>query len=174
MRRGLVAAALCLALGTAGAQTPEVTALREEVARLHADLARVEARLEKLAAAGPVPAATAGAAAPVATVATAAAVAPAATVAPQAVVAPRAMVAGSAGTPAAAPSLSPAEARRVAWRGLKEGQSEAEVEALLGPPTKRFELSGKQVSYYYYQGVGAGSVFFDGTGRISSVQRPPG
>ena len=167
MRRQLVAAALCLALGTAQAQPAEVTALREEVARLHAELARVEARLEKLAAAG-TPPVTAASLAP------AAAAAAVAVAAPAAVVAPRAMVAGSTEAPAGAPSLSPAEARRVAWRGLKEGQSEAEVEALLGPPTKRFELSGKQVSYYYYQGLGAGSVFFDGSGRISSVQRPPG
>jgi outer membrane protein assembly factor BamE (lipoprotein component of BamABCDE complex) len=63
---------------------------------------------------------------------------------------------------------------RVAWRRVREGLTESEVQALIGPPTKVFELAGKTVWYYYYPSVGAGSVFFSSRGVASSVQRPSG
>ena len=47
------------------------------------------------------------------------------------------------------------------------------MNTLLGPPTRSFELGGKTVWYYYYPGIGAGSVFFGSDGRAASYQRPP-
>jgi len=168
-RMGVVAVAVALlATAAAGAQEPEVVALRAEVAQIRAQLEAVEARLRSVEASSAgvsatAPAAVATGAPPV--VAAVAVAAPAAAV----VAPPATQVSGGVN---AAPD--PAAARRIAWRQLREGQSETEVDALLGAPTKRFELSGKLVRYYYYQGVGAGSVFFDSSGHISSVQHPPG
>jgi hypothetical protein len=63
---------------------------------------------------------------------------------------------------------------RAAWRQVREGLTADEVRALVGAPTKTFELAGKTVWYYYYPSVGAGSVFFGSRGVASSVQRPSG
>ncbi|MGB8326862.1 MAG: hypothetical protein WCE48_04715 [Steroidobacteraceae bacterium] len=63
---------------------------------------------------------------------------------------------------------------RLAWHRIHAGLTESDVQALIGPPTKVFELAGKTVWYYYYPSVGAGSVFFGSRGVASSVQRPSG
>jgi len=49
---------------------------------------------------------------------------------------------------------------------------QAEVKETLGPPTRETLINGKVVWYYYYAGLGAGSVFFNGDGRASSSQSP--
>ena len=60
------------------------------------------------------------------------------------------------------------------WQSLRAGMSEKEVRSLLGEPTRTFELSGQPVWYYYYMGVGGGSVMFtDKNGQLLSWQRPP-
>ncbi len=155
-RRALPLLVLLTAAVRAGAQCAPAAAdeaeLRAEVARLHADVAQLEAMLERRVAARP-----AGAAAvPV----------PAAAGA----VAGGAAVGRSADDPGPGPGVS----RRRAWAGVHEGQSVTDVEALLGSPQKRFELGGREVSYYAYPDGGSGSVFFDGSGRVSSLQRPAG
>jgi len=73
-------------------------------------------------------------------------------------------------TAAEAPVVVP----RAQWRRVQTGLTMEEVKALIGAPTKTFELAGKRVWYYYYPGIGAGSVFFDTNARASSFQRPAG
>ncbi len=51
--------------------------------------------------------------------------------------------------------------------------AEDEVKKLLGQPQHEFMLSGKRVWYYYYSGVGGGSVFFGENGRVAGSQEPP-
>jgi hypothetical protein len=75
--------------------------------------------------------------------------------------------------PAVASATADSEAvPRAAWRRVGGGSSQDEVKGQLGAPTRTFELSGKQVWYYVYPGHGAGSVFFDSSGHVSSLQAP--
>lgn len=62
---------------------------------------------------------------------------------------------------------------REAWRGIHDGLTQDEVKKLLGQPQHEFMLSGKHVWYYYYSGVGGGSVFFGENGRVAGSQEPP-
>jgi TolA-binding protein len=59
------------------------------------------------------------------------------------------------------------------WRTLREGMPDLEVRALLGEPSRTFELSGNTVWYYYYTGTGGGSVMLSKGGKVTSWQRPP-
>ena len=97
--------------------------------------------------------------------------------------APQASVAGTPSPPAAATrgdppttasSVAPTTATpdRHSWRQVTSGATQADVGHLLGQPTKTFQLAGKTVWYYYYPAKGAGSVFFDSAGHVSSVQSP--
>ena len=61
---------------------------------------------------------------------------------------------------------------RNSWRRISTGMKQTDVKETLGPPTKETLMNGKVVWYYYYAGLGAGSVFFNGDGRISSSQAP--
>jgi hypothetical protein len=52
--------------------------------------------------------------------------------------------------------------------------SPEQVKASLGEPSRNFTLSGQKVWYYYYTGVGGGSVLFSrGNGNVLDWQRPP-
>ena len=62
---------------------------------------------------------------------------------------------------------------REAWRGIHDGLTQDEVKKMLGQPQHEFMLSGKRVWYYYYSGVGGGSVFFGENGRVAGSQEPP-
>lgn len=62
---------------------------------------------------------------------------------------------------------------REAWRGIHDGLTQDEVKKQLGLPQHEFMLSGKRVWYYYYSGVGGGSVFFGENGRVAGSQEPP-
>jgi hypothetical protein len=62
---------------------------------------------------------------------------------------------------------------RESWAQLKEGMSEAQVTALLGVPTRKFQAGGQTVWYYFYRDVGSGSVFFYQDGHVASRQKPP-
>jgi hypothetical protein len=61
---------------------------------------------------------------------------------------------------------------RLSWRKVKRGMSDTQIEDVLGPPSRDTQINGKRVWYYYYPGVGAGSVFFNSNGRVSSNQAP--
>ncbi len=78
----------------------------------------------------------------------------------------------SASVTAPVPAAGPAVTPRPAWRQLHEGMTSDEVTALIGAPTRVFQLSGKTVWYYRYPASEVGSVFFTSASRISSVQRP--
>jgi hypothetical protein len=91
--------------------------------------------------------------------------------------------AAPAATPAPAPAsvlapttgyVSPEAALKNTWARIKPDMAEAEVVALLGEPSKKFDLDGRRGWYYYYPGTGAGSVFFTDAGRVSSRQSPFG
>jgi hypothetical protein len=61
---------------------------------------------------------------------------------------------------------------RNSWRRISTGMKQADVNDTLGPPTRETLINGKVVWYYYYAGIGAGSVFFNADGRSSSSQSP--
>lgn len=69
---------------------------------------------------------------------------------------------------------SPEAALRANWSKVKEDMDAAAVTRLLGAPSKKFTLDGRTVWYYYYPGIGGGSIFFTDAGRISSRQSPFG
>lgn len=58
------------------------------------------------------------------------------------------------------------------WSQIEPGIPSDRVEALLGKPEKVLRIDGNLVWYYVYPGLGRGSVFFDGSGKVSSSQRP--
>jgi len=72
-----------------------------------------------------------------------------------------------------APAQPVAVSFREAWRGIHDGLTQDEVKKLLGQAQHEFMLSGKRVWYYYYSGVGGGSVFFSENGRVAGSQEPP-
>ena len=85
---------------------------------------------------------------------------------------PRTPATGSTTTGTSARTLTPRIVE--SWDGLHAGMEPADVRALLGEPSRRFALSGQPVWYYYYTGVGGGSVMFSrGDGKVMSWQRPP-
>ncbi|MEO8156848.1 MAG: outer membrane protein assembly factor BamE [Betaproteobacteria bacterium] len=61
---------------------------------------------------------------------------------------------------------------RTSWQRISQGMTQSDVTQTLGPPTRQMLINSKVVWYYYYAGIGAGSVFFNGDGRISSSQSP--
>jgi hypothetical protein len=170
----LTAATLvCAAAPANGAD--DVAALRtqlEQVKRLVADL---DARLSAVEADDRKAAETASkVAAPAATSAAIGATAARPSVPAPAPAAPGTpAAAGVPAVPAIASATADSEAvPRAAWRRVGAGSSQDEVKEQLGVPTRTFELSGKQVWYYVYPGHGAGSVFFDSSGHVSSLQAP--
>jgi hypothetical protein len=80
---------------------------------------------------------------------------------------------GDSGAPTASGTvLTPQIAEN--WSALREGMNPEQVKALLGQPSRDFKLSGQTVWYYYYTGVGGGSVAFSrGDGNLRDWQRPP-
>ncbi|HXM81829.1 MAG TPA: outer membrane protein assembly factor BamE [Burkholderiales bacterium] len=58
------------------------------------------------------------------------------------------------------------------WSEIQPGTSEDRVDAVLGKPERVMRINGDLVWYYVYPGLGRGSVFFDGQGKVSSVQSP--
>jgi hypothetical protein len=170
----LAAATLVCAAGPANG-ADDVAALRtqlEQVKRLVADL---DARLSAVEADDRKAAETTSkVAAPAATSAAIGATAARPSVPAPAPAAPGTpAAAGVPAVPAVASATADSEAvPRAAWRRVGAGSSQDEVKEQLGVPTRTFELSGKQVWYYVYPGHGAGSVFFDSSGHVSSLQAP--
>lgn len=59
------------------------------------------------------------------------------------------------------------------WRALKRGMSADQVRGLLGAPSRRLEINGQPLWYYYYTGTGGGSVMFSDSAMVVSWQHPP-
>ncbi len=153
--------ALTLAAAPVHAASSEEAALREQVDALRTLVVQLQEqvnRLAAIAAAAPAPAAPQP---PVPQAAPAAAVAvPPTTAAPAAVL--------------QAGQVSPEEALRERWSQIRPAMSQDEVATLLGAPSRQFMIDGRRVWYYAYPGIGRGSVFFTGKGRVSSRQSPFG
>ena len=77
---------------------------------------------------------------------------------------------------AQAPPPQPANMQLVAlkraWADIKTGVPNTRVKELLGDPTEELRLNGKLTWYYAYPGIGAGSIFFNEDGRVSSRKSP--
>jgi hypothetical protein len=159
----VVAAAVSAAFITTPARAQdELAALRARLEQVKALVADLDTRVAALEAAHGSAVATAPA--QPASRAAATSAAPLAAPAAAAATAPTPTAAAAAAPPAAVP--------RAAWRHVKVGSNESDVQGLLGPPTKTFDLSGRRVWYYYYPDQGAGSVFFDRSGQVTSLQAP--
>jgi hypothetical protein len=152
------AIALLAIVAPASRADEDIAALRGRLEQIKELVADFEARLQALEAAR----GSAGAAKP--------AVLPQAPALPPPAAAPAAI----ARVPASASEATEPIVPRERWRHVREGLTGEQVTALIGPPTKTFELAGKTVWYYYYPSIGAGSVFFGSRGVASSVQRPAG
>jgi outer membrane murein-binding lipoprotein Lpp len=144
----------------AAAEDPEVAALRRQVNALEQQVRALNARMDQLEGRAPaaVPQATPPAAAPAA-----------AAQSPHA--APPPPPAASAAGPG---YVSPEAVLKQRWSSIKPAITNARVTELLGEPTTRFKLDGRDVWYYYYPGQGGGSVFFTDEGKVSSSQSPFG
>jgi cell division protein FtsB len=70
------------------------------------------------------------------------------------------------------PAADSIPALREKWSQVKQGMPKARITDVLGTPTKELTINGKLVWYYYYEGIGGSSVFFNSDGRVSSQQRP--
>ena len=73
-----------------------------------------------------------------------------------------------------APVASPEAQLRASWSKIRPGIDSDEVSHLLGVPTRRLRLDGRDAWYYSYPALGNGSVFFTDAGRVSSHQSPFG
>ncbi len=138
----------CALLGSASAfaEEPDVAALRRQVAALEQQLREVQAQLAQLEGATP-------AAAPER---------------------PPALVAAPTPAMIEAGTISPEAALKQNWSNIKPAMANSKVAELLGEPTKKFKLDGRDVWYFYYPGTGGGSVFFTDEGRVTSSKSPFG
>jgi hypothetical protein len=159
-----IALACMSSIGWAHAGESELQLLRQQVEDLQNTVRQLQERvhaLEKNDSAPWVPATAAPAPAP-------SAPAPAVNPAPtaQSAAAPKEPIATKA------PLADELVVLRTSWQRISPGMTQAEVAQTLGPPTREMLINGKVVWYYYYAGLGAGSVFFNRDGRISSSQSP--
>jgi hypothetical protein len=184
-KRGLLLLLMLAATASlpALADDAETQALRREVEELKQRVKSLEAQhapavvpsdQASRAASAPTPA---SGAAPAATAApppavsashaeSATAVAPASVSAPPAQPGARPLAAGQA------PPRDSVAALRLSWRQVSRGMSETQILDTLGKPSGETRINGKRVWYYYYPGIGGGSVFFNSDGRVSSNQPP--
>ncbi len=147
----------------AAAEDPEVAALRRQVNALEQQVRELKARMDQFE--GGAPAAAPAAAVPQAAPAAAA----------PAAAAPAAAAPAPAAASAAGPGyVSPEAVLKQRWSSIKPSMDDDHVVELLGQPTTKFKLDGRDVWYYYYPGAGGGSVFFTGEGKVSSSQSPFG
>jgi hypothetical protein len=58
------------------------------------------------------------------------------------------------------------------WSEIQPGLSQERVNAMLGMPERVLHINGDLAWYYVYPGLGRGSVFFNGEGKVSSAQAP--
>ena len=153
-------AVACAACATgAQAEEPELGALRQQVEELTNTVRQLQERinaLEKNATASWVPATSAPA--------------------PVQAFRPKTMETAPASNRAAPAARASNDDKvvilRNSWRRISTGMKQDDVKEKLGPPTRETLINGKVVWYYYYAGLGAGSVFFNADGRASSSQSP--
>lgn len=159
-----VALAGAIVAGVAHADDAALDALQKKVDVLEGNVRELKDRiraLEQGEAACPVPASTTSGSPDTAPARTTVAKADQAVAPPQPAV------------PATEPSVDDqVVALRRSWRRIAAGMPQADVRSALGPPSHEMRINGKVVWYYYYAGLGAGSVFFNADGRISSSQSP--
>jgi hypothetical protein len=161
----------------AAAEDPEVAALRRQVNALEQQVRELKARMDQFDGGAPAPAPAAAAPAAAVPQAAPAAAAPAAAVpqAAPAAAAPAAAAPAPAAASAASPGyVSPEAVLKQRWSSIKPSMGDDRVVELIGQPTTKFKLDGRDVWYYYYPGAGGGSVFFTGEGKVSSSQSPFG
>lgn len=168
-RFAVLSFALACAAFATGAKADEsaVSELRQQVEELKDTVRQLQERvnaLEKGDTASWIPATTAPAPAS------------APTAAPAQASAPKTMETAPASDRAAPAARASVDDKvvilRNSWRRISTGMKQADVKETLGPPTRETLINGKVVWYYYYAGLGAGSVFFNADGRISSSQSP--
>jgi hypothetical protein len=70
------------------------------------------------------------------------------------------------------PANNEVVALRRAWISIRPGAASTEVKELLGDPSQELKLNGKLAWYYAYPGIGAGSIFFNDNGTVSSRKSP--
>ena len=165
LSRSIAAFALSLWLGCAYGAEPDVSQLRREVEQLKRSMHEMQTRLQAVEA-GLEQVAGGAAAAPAA-----AEPAPATT--------PRSAIDTTASNAAATPAKTPPQpantelvALKRAWAGVQPGVASAQVKDLLGPASQELKINGKLTWYYSYPGIGAGSIFFNDDGRVSSRKSP--
>jgi hypothetical protein len=59
------------------------------------------------------------------------------------------------------------------WHDIERGMSKADVEAVIGRPSRAMDVSPRTVWYYQYARVGSGSVVFASDGSVIDWQTPP-
>jgi hypothetical protein len=74
--------------------------------------------------------------------------------------------------PAPPASVQPIVSLKQNWSQVERGIPQDKVQSLLGQPEKVLHIDGNTVWYYTYPGIGRGSVFFSGNGKVSSTQSP--
>lgn len=67
---------------------------------------------------------------------------------------------------------SPRARLRASWSKIDSGSTTLDVSTLLGEPTSRLKLDGRDVWYYSYPELGKGSVFFTDDGHVSGYHSP--
>jgi hypothetical protein len=77
-----------------------------------------------------------------------------------------------ASAPPAASAMSELAALKKAWNQIRSGVAHEDVKSLLGSPTQELRINSKLAWYYVYPGIGAGSIFFNDDGRVSSTRSP--
>ncbi|MGE5129294.1 MAG: hypothetical protein ACM3IK_06675 [Sphingomonadaceae bacterium] len=148
----------------AAAEDSDVAALRRQVNALEQQVRELKARMDQFDGGAPAAAPQPAPAAPAAAVAV-----------PQAAPAVAAPAPAPAAASAAGPGyVSPEAVLKQRWSSVKPSMDDDHVVALLGQPTTKFKLDGRNVWYYYYPGQGGGSVFFTDEGKVSSSQSPFG
>jgi len=79
-----------------------------------------------------------------------------------------------AASPDTAPAKQPSPLAQLkrSWSQVRPGTPQDRVQALLGAPEKVLRIDGALVWYYVYPELGRGSVFFNASGKVSSLQSP--
>jgi hypothetical protein len=160
LQAGILAALLSVAIGApcAPANAPELEALRQEMQALRRQVSALTRRLDALEArpvsvGPPTPAASGDdhrSALPNEP--------------------PPPVAASHDGRPAS--DMGPETALRAAWSHVEPKLDHDAIRRLLGEPTRRVSIDGREAWLYAYPGLGMGSVFFTDLGLVSSRQSP--
>jgi len=67
----------------------------------------------------------------------------------------------------------PKEVVRELWKNIEKGNTEDQVEKILGPPEITMKVDSRTVWYYHYANIGGGSVVFRKDGKVIDWQKPP-